>query len=200
MLNFVSKNITNYESDENTIVVIHRHWFDIIQNFFLLIIMVFFLIGSYAILPALFPVLEITLYKNLLAFAESSFAMLILILFFLVWIDYYFDVWVITNKRIINIEQKGLFSREVSELELDKIQDVSVSVLGIIPTFLNYGDVFIQTAGEKERFVFKKIANPYWIKDLIMSLEKTNEKKMEKERAMGEAQELKSALRDNQLQ
>jgi hypothetical protein len=33
-----------------------------------------------------------------------------------------------------------------------------------------------------------------------MSLEKTNEKKMEKERAMGEAQELKSALRDNQLQ
>ncbi len=200
MLNFVAKNITNYEADENTIIVIHRHWFDIIQNFFLLIVMVFFLVSSYVVLPALFPILETALYQNLLAFAESSFAMLILILFFLVWIDYYFDVWVITNKRIINIEQKGLFSREVSELELDKIQDVSVSVLGIIPTFLNYGDVFIQTAGEKERFVFKKIANPYWIKDLIMSLEKTNEKKMEKERAMGEAQEFKSALRDIPLQ
>ena len=200
MFDFITKNITNYETDENTIVVIHRHWFDILKNFFLIFVMLFFLISSYVILPALFPVLETTLYQSLLAFAGSSFAMLILILFFLVWIDYYFDLWVITNKRIINIEQKGLFSREVSELELDKIQDVSVSVLGIIPTFLNYGDVFIQTAGETERFVFKNISNPYGIKDLIMGLEKTNEKKMEKERAMGEAQEFKSALRDIPLQ
>lgn len=200
MLNFVAKNITHYEEDERTILVIHRHWFDILKNFFLIFIMIIFLLGGDIAISALFPGLATAEYRNLLVFAESSFAMLILLLSFLIWIDYYFDVWIITNKRIIDIEQKGLFSRKISELELDKIQDVSAGVLGIIPTLLNYGDVHIQTAGEKDKFNFRNISNPYKIKDLIMSLEKTNEKKMDKEKAVNEAQEIKSALRDTNFQ
>jgi hypothetical protein len=73
------------------------------------------------------------------------------------FIDYYLDVWIVTNERVINIEQKGLFSREVSEKELHKMQDITSDVDGFWATMLNYGDVYIQTAGEKERFVFKHI-------------------------------------------
>jgi uncharacterized membrane protein YdbT with pleckstrin-like domain len=199
MFNFIAKNIHAHGEDENIIIVIHRHWFDILKNFFLVFLMILFIIGSYFILPILFSDLSMSPYKEVLLLIENFFAMLTLLFFFLIWIDYYFDVWIVTNKRIINIEQRGLFSREVSELELDKIQDVSANVLGVIPTFLNYGDVLIQTAGEKEKFVFKKVSAPYEIKDLIMSLEKTNEKRIEKERAMSEAQELKSALRDTKI-
>lgn len=200
MFSFIAKNITNHGEDENTIIVLHRHWFDILKNFSFIFLLVFFLIANHIVLPILFPILASAEYGLLLLFLESSFAMLIVILFFLIWIDYYFDVWIVTNKRIINIEQKGLFSREVSELELDRIQDVSAHVLGIIPTFLNYGDVLIQTAGEREKFIFKKVADPYAIKDLIMSLEKTNELRIEKEKAMGEAREMKSALQDANFQ
>ncbi|HCU70736.1 MAG TPA: hypothetical protein DIC35_03190 [Candidatus Moranbacteria bacterium] len=196
MFKFIAKDIACSEENENTIAVIHRHWFDILKNFFLILLMILFLAGINFLLPSLFPILEFGEYHSMLVLFEISFSMLILILFFLIWIDYYFDVWIITNKRIINIEQKGLFSREISELELDKIQDVSAHVSGIIPTFLDYGDVFVQTAGERERFIFKKISAPYATKDLIMSLEKTNEKRIEKERAVSEAQELKSALQD----
>jgi uncharacterized membrane protein YdbT with pleckstrin-like domain len=199
MFNFIAKNIHAHGEDENIIIVIHRHWFDILKNFFLVFLMILFIIGSYFIIPTLFSDLSMSPYKEVLLLIENFFAMLTLLFFFLIWIDYYFDVWIVTNKRIINIEQRGLFSREVSELELDKIQDVSANVLGVIPTFLNYGDVLIQTAGEKEKFVFKKVSAPYEIKDLIMSLEKTNEKRIEKERAMSEAQELKSALRDTKI-
>lgn len=74
------------------------------------------------------------------------------------------------------MEQNGLFSREVSELELEKIQDVTTEVLGIIPTFLDYGHVYIQTAGEKERFIFASVPAPYRIKDTIMNLQKQEEK------------------------
>ena len=109
-------------------------------------------------------------------------------------------LWIITNKRIINIEQKGLFSREISELELDKIQDVSADIIGIIPTFLGYGDIYIQTAGETEKFIFKNIPDPYGVKDLIMGLEKNNERRVEKEKAMSEAREMKSAFQDQNFQ
>jgi len=94
---------------------------------------------------------------------------------FVIWIDYYFDVWIVTDKRIVNIEQKALFSRVVSELELEKIQDITSDVKGVIPTFLNYGDLYVQTAAEMERFVFHNIPDPYAVKDMVMNLHKKKE-------------------------
>lgn len=92
------------------------------------------------------------------------------ILGFLIWIDYYFDVWIITNERIINIEQKGLFTRDISELRYESVQDVTSSVVGLIPTMLNFGDVSVQTAAKEERFLFRQVGDPFTIKDQIMAL------------------------------
>jgi len=86
---------------------------------------------------------------------------------FLIWIDYYFDVWIITTERVINVEQKGMFSRRVSELSYAKVQDITTEVLGFLPSMLNYGDVYVQTAGEQERFVFRTVSDPYHIKNII---------------------------------
>ncbi|MDP1883898.1 MAG: PH domain-containing protein [Candidatus Moranbacteria bacterium] len=194
MLNLSHYRFADKREDEEVITVIHRHWFNILQNLFLVFIMLLLLFGSYAVLPALFPILTATDYQRLLVFFESLFAMLIWILFFLIWVDYYFDVWIVTSKRIVNIAQRGLFSREVSEVELDKIQDISAEVLGIIPTFLNYGDVLIQTAAEKEKFVFRKIADPYTTKDLIMGLEKRSLQRAENNKAKTEAEAITAAL------
>ena len=112
------------------------------------------------------------------------FALITWIFFFLLWIDYYFDVWIITNKRVVNVEQKGLFNREVSELELERIQDITTDVKGVIPTFLNYGDVYVQTAGKTERFDFADVPDPYGIKDIIMNLQKA--KHLEENNELGE--------------
>jgi hypothetical protein len=90
----------------------------------------------------------------------------------------------VTDRRIVIIKQKCLFSRVISELELENIQDITTDIKGIIPTFLNYGNLFVQTAAEMERFVFRNIPNPTEVKDLIMSLQKTAESK--EENAFGE--------------
>jgi hypothetical protein len=96
-------------------------------------------------------------------------------------VDYYLDVWIVTDQRIVNIEQKGLFGRIVSELELENIQDITTDVKGVIPTFLNYCNLYVQTAAEMERFVFRNIPDPYSVKDMIMNLQKKQEKKEENE-------------------
>jgi uncharacterized membrane protein YdbT with pleckstrin-like domain len=87
---------------------------------------------------------------------------------FVIWTDYYLDVLVVTDHRVINIEQKALFSRETSSLHLDKIQDVSVEITGVVATFLNFGSLRIQTAGEVEEFVLKGIKDPNGIKKVIL--------------------------------
>lgn len=162
-------------SGEQIVMIVRRHWFNIFQNLISIFFMTVLLVGSYMYLPALFPALGKNALNSLFLFGETLFAMIIWILFYLAWIDYYFDVWIVTSRRIVNVEQKGLFSREVSELKLEKIQDITTEVLGVIPTFLNYGDVQIQTAAEEEKFLFRRVPEPYHIKDIIMGLQKKHD-------------------------
>ena len=99
------------------------------------------------------------------------YLMLILLMIFLVWINYYLDSWIITTDRVIDIDQKSLFYREVSEFMLDRVEDVTVEVPGILATFLHYGNIRIQTAGEKP-FTIYDVSSIYEAKRII--LENTN--------------------------
>lgn len=159
--------------EERILKVSHRHWFDIFVHFFSIIGILAILFFSFIALPILFPTLLTSEYGKFFLFIENTIFLLGWIYAFLIWIDIWFDTWIITSDRIINIEQSGLFSREVSELKLTRIQDVSVEVHGFFQTFLNYGDVHIQTAGEEERFQFRSVPDPYGLKNLIMNTART---------------------------
>jgi uncharacterized membrane protein YdbT with pleckstrin-like domain len=103
-------------------------------------------------------------------FIQNTLFLFLWLFGFLVWIDYYFDVWIITNERIVNIEQKGLFNRHISELRFSRVQDVTASVDGLVPTMLNFGDVYVQTASEEDHFIFRQVGDPFAVKDEVMRL------------------------------
>lgn len=158
--------------NEQILLVLHRHWFDILSQFFIILAMLLLFFGSYGMTAFLYADIDTQSFSALFAFLRNLFFTFTWITFFIIWIDYYLDVWIVTEQRIINIEQKGLFARTTSELRLEKIQDVATDVKGVIPTFLNYGNVEIQTAAEQEKFLFRNIPDPYAVKDLIMKLQK----------------------------
>ena len=172
------------KSGEIILMVIRRHWFNIAQQMFFIFLLVVILLGASLFLPLLLPALNNNLWRPVISLVENALLLGIWFVFFLTWVDYYFDTWIITNERIVAIYQNGLFSREVSELRFERIQDVSTDVVGIIPTVLNYGDILIQTAGEEEKFVFKNVPDPYTIKSLIMNIQK--EKRREDTNELGE--------------
>lgn len=179
MLNrYAHFHFTGQRQGEMILLLLHRHWFDILKQMLIVFFMVILFFCSLIFIPRYLPVItEIPSYNRIFFFFESSFVMLIWIVFFIIWIDYYLDVWIITDNRVVNIEQKGLFSRQISELELENIQDITTEVKGMLPTFLNYGNVYIQTAAEKERFIFRNIPDPYHTKDVLMALQKKQERK-----------------------
>jgi len=158
---------TGQRENERIIEIIHRHWFDILSRFVFILFFSFLLLGGFVILFFLYPDFLSTSQKQFFLFLENTFFIFIWLFGFLTWIDYYFDTWIVTNERIVNIEQRGLFDRHVSELHFRNIQDVTTSVDGIIATILNFGDVSIQTAAEQERFLFRMVPDPYKIKDII---------------------------------
>ena len=167
--------------DERNIKVIHRSWFYLFQQFFLLILIVSVFIFGIFFVPTFFPDLIGKIDKSIVLFAQNFFLLAIWLYGFMLWIDYFFDIWIITSERIINIEQKGMFARKASELRFQKIQDITTEVSGFMPTIFNYGDVRIQTAGENEEFIFRTIPDPYNIKNIIMSLQKQTEESSKQE-------------------
>lgn len=96
------------------------------------------------------------------------FILLLTVIFFYRWTDYYLDVWILTNRRIFDVEQKGLFNRQISVFEIDKIQDVNVEIKGIVATFIKYGDILIHTAGMNQDIVIKEADNPLEVKKKIL--------------------------------
>lgn len=101
-------------------------------------------------------------------FLFALWLLALLIVFVYRWTDYYLDVWIITNKRLFDIEQKGFFTRTISSCRIEKIQDVSIEVAGILATFFKFGTVHIHTAGEKHDFSIRDAANPAHIKNTLM--------------------------------
>jgi len=156
--------------NEQIIRIIHRHWFDILSNLLIVFALSFALIGSLLLAPLFLGEFLTPATQGAFLFIETTMFIFLWLYAFLIWIDYYFDVWIITNERIVNIEQKGLFTRRTSELRFDRVQDVTSSVNGFLPTILNFGDVFVQTAAEEERFIFRQVPDPIAIKDEIMRL------------------------------
>jgi len=192
-MQFTRFHFQGQKAGEEILLVSHRHWFDILTQLFLISGLLLFLVLGFVYFPILFPNLKLDLGQSFFVLLESFISMLAWVIAAIIWIDYYFDVWIITNKRVVNIEQKGLFVRHVSELEIENIQDITTEVKGVIPTFMDFGDVFIQTAAEKERFRFHNIPNPYKVKDMIMNLQK----KIEKEEARDLGRMLRKEIRQD---
>jgi len=110
---------------------------------------------------------------------------------FMEYVDYYLDVWIVTNERIINIEQKGLFTRVASELHITAVEDTTSEVKGIVATFLDFGNVHIQTAGERTRFIFKSVPHPEKVKEHVVALIEAAKKHQGQELATAVGQAVK---------
>ncbi len=108
--------------------------------------------------------------RNIVLLSGSSFILLMLLLMLFEFFDFYFDLHIVSDRRVIDIDQRRLFNRQVAKLLLEDVQDVETSVKGILPTFFHYGDVTIQTAGAKPNFVFNQIQHPREIATIILDL------------------------------
>ncbi len=85
---------------------------------------------------------------------------------------HFLNVFVITEDRIIDIDQRGLFDRTISETTYDKIQDVSTRVRGIFHTLFHFGSVIIQTAGTQANIELHSVKDPERIQQAIISVQR----------------------------
>lgn len=158
------------DEGEEIIQPVRKHWIIYVGDLFLHSFGILIALLGVGILKmiGIIPNTElITQYGSILFL---MFLLLVWTSFFFAWTKNYFDVWYITNQHIIAINQKEIFNREESFMELTRIQDVSFEREGILSNFFGYGKLRVQSAGTEQEFVISKISNVEQTSHLIMSM------------------------------
>lgn len=61
------------------------------------------------------------------------------------WIAWYYSIFIVTDQRLIQITQKGLFHKTVVDLGLSQIQMINYQVSGFQEAALGFGTIMMQT-------------------------------------------------------
>ncbi len=165
------------EKDEEIIKIIRKHWLPFTFQLVMMCIMMI-------IPPFIFELFrnflfsDLTLHNEyLLSFLYIVFLISMWISLFISFVNYYLDIWILTNKRLVDVEQISFFSRTTSEVRLNNIQDVEVKVFGFINTMLKIGDVIVQNASSGEGFTIRQVGNPEYVREIVMEAYHKDESK-----------------------
>ena len=162
------------EPDEKVLKVVRKHWFvivsELIGTVFTAILPLVFIavIVSSDTVKAVLPILGSTESYPLLTFGVGIWMLLSIMTGFMIWTHYYLDLWVITDRRIIAVDQIHFFNRNVAIFRLERLQDIEFNIKGLLPTFLNFGTLSAQTAGHHDQnFSSPGMPNPRELQSII---------------------------------
>jgi uncharacterized membrane protein YdbT with pleckstrin-like domain len=127
---------------------------------------------------------------------------ILLMTYSIVFHNYYLSMQIVTTERLIDIDQTGLFHREVNELDMKNIQDVTYKQTGFWQAILGFGNVIVETAGtnvgpqdnQVGSFVFNNVPSPKDVSAQINNLYHSNKDQILQETAQKNAEAIKQVL------
>jgi len=158
------------QEGEETVLLFIRHSF--ITN------VRWILLGIFLVILPLLILLALGSFQNTLPSLSGKYYFLIGVFYYLFvaaffyinFITWHFNIALVTNKRIIDINFSNLVYKDIAATKLNLVQDVSFAQVGAIRTFFDYGDVLVQTAGTLDNFTFESAPQPENIVHIIEGL------------------------------
>jgi|LakMenEpi03Aug12_release.lakeMendotaPanAssembly.Ray.scaffolds.fasta_scaffold00063_11 hypothetical protein len=137
------------------------------------------------ILPAIVIYILDMLNINTFKYIDPSIQAILLTLWYLLtmfyifesFLTWYFNVYIITDKRLIDVDFKGLWTKRVSETALSQIEDATYETNRFFHILFDYGNISVQTAAEKSEFEFESIPKPGLVHDKFTDLVENYKKK-----------------------
>lgn len=128
-------------------------------------------------LPIVFTVAEnlsnmplISIPANFSFVLLSFYYLFIATYIFINFITWFFNISLVTNLRVMDVDFADIIYKKVSETRLDLIQDVSYKQVGAIPTFYDFGNVMVQTAAPIDTFEMNRVPRPQHVVEVIQEL------------------------------
>lgn len=167
----------NQRNDERIFILSRRHtigflWFIITFSFLLVFPFIVFLFSNDTLSQTIASVSsqDGVYYRDALIIASTGYYLIFSTILLSAWVNHYYSLLIVTDERIIEIIQKGLFARHINEMTFEQIEDVSCKTQGILNTFFDVGDLEIQTAGSLRNFSIKEISYPELVAEIVLEL------------------------------
>ncbi|MEX0913067.1 MAG: PH domain-containing protein [Candidatus Paceibacterota bacterium] len=162
----------NLESGEEVLAVSRRHIFLIILQLIGFLFLIFvppFLLIFVSHSDVVVLTFDLAEYTALIIYLYTVWILSVWVLAFVAWTDYYLDILIITNHRLILANQKGFWRRSLASFRLERLQEINVEISGILPTLLDFGSLRAETAGHgEEEFHMDSLPDPRGLKAKIM--------------------------------
>lgn len=168
----VNPDIFNFEerdNEEEILLVARPHWF---TNLSWILISILMLIAP--TLLKFVPIIN-NIPTKYISLGTLVWYLLTFAIIFENFLSWYFDLFIITDKRVIDIDFNNLLDKKFSEAKLSMIQDVTSRVSGLGQTMFNYGTIHIQTAAEVSYITFEKVPHPEKIIKILQLLREEKE-------------------------
>lgn len=157
------------EDDEKILLFLRRHF---ITNVYWILISIFL-----AVLPVFIPNFLtlagfslFALAKNLIIIITAFYYLLIATYILINFLTWFYNISFITTKRVVDIDFSDLIYQNVAATKLSLLQDADYTQIGVIASLFNFGDVFVQTAGDKPNFDFLAVPSPAKVAQIIEEL------------------------------
>lgn len=156
------------DADEQQIFTIHRHFFGIFIVYIQVLVGILAGLGLiYFLLPSFVEPSNNRAYQIIAMFSVGALVIIALILV-VATVIYLQSKLIVTDQNVTQILQRGLFSRKISQLSLNDVEDVTADQHGLFSTAFNFGILKIETAGEQSNFHFSYCPRPSHYAKLIL--------------------------------
>lgn len=185
---YIPQSIFSDQRDtERIFVVARRHLVDFFQSLVILLVMILLpimvsIIFGGTIITAIQA--NEAYWADMMILSTMVYFLILIMIFMTSWVGYYYNLLIVTDERIVEITQRGFFSRETFELTYDQIEDVDFSSRGLLATYFDVGEIEIQTAGPHRNFFIKKAPRPHLIGAIIHDLEIQTKNRIETSKRM----------------
>lgn len=146
--------------DESILLFLRSH---LITNLFWVLATIF-LIFLPIIIAIILPTLNINIFSpNIARFAIVYILFYYLIVFsyaFVNFLHWFYVVFMVTTQQVVDIDYSDIVVHHVAVTSLSQVQDAKYTQSGFIPTLLNYGNIFVQTAGTQPNFEESSVPKP----------------------------------------
>ncbi|MDO8570221.1 MAG: hypothetical protein Q7R97_01390 [Candidatus Daviesbacteria bacterium] len=163
--------LVHQEEDEHIELFLRQHWITNISwlaTAFLGILLPILLISlksfiqsvvSFSIPIDLYLAGIILWYMFILAYIIESF------------LHWYFNIYIVTNRHLVDINFWNLLYRDITEVRIADVESARTHIRGVLGPLFNYGDVVIETAAERQNIQFFKVPNPDIVAERVQDLQ-----------------------------
>lgn len=156
--------------DEKIYIAVREHPVLLFIRILIWLFLVGVLIAFRAYAPASIPQLFQGDAGVIVSVVQQLYSLFLALSLFIIIVLYYLNLHIVTEIRVVDIDQKGLFRHVVSTLNIGQIEDVTSDTSGILGTVFDFGTVYVQTAGARERFEFQNVPHPAKLSKIIIDL------------------------------